>query len=109
MSQLKTTLSYYWNQIHGFLFPLIEDEVGQLSDKLIVPVAGQCVVRLYVATGGWRNRRDLEAGEQSGPFRRRRRGVSNGCERSLPTIHSRRLGSTACLTLSVDRRIRGWT
>jgi len=33
MSQLKTTLSYYWNQIHGFLFPLIEDEVGQLSDK----------------------------------------------------------------------------
>jgi transposase len=33
MNQLQGTLSHIWNQIQGFLFPLIENEVGQLNDK----------------------------------------------------------------------------
>jgi len=33
MNQLKGTLSQFWNQVQGFLFPLIENEVGQLNDK----------------------------------------------------------------------------
>lgn len=33
MSQLKETLSHFWNRVHGFLFPLIEEDVGELNAK----------------------------------------------------------------------------
>lgn len=33
MSQLRETLSHYWNMVYGFLCPIIEEEVGDLSAK----------------------------------------------------------------------------
>lgn len=33
MNQLKATLSHFWNQVHGFLFPIIEEELGELTLK----------------------------------------------------------------------------
>jgi transposase len=33
MSQLKTSLSHFWNQVYGFLFPIIEEELGELTAK----------------------------------------------------------------------------
>ncbi len=33
MSQLRQTLSQFWNKVYGFLFPIIEEEIGELTSR----------------------------------------------------------------------------
>lgn len=33
MSPLLTTLSHFWNKVHGFLFPIIEEDLGPITKK----------------------------------------------------------------------------
>jgi len=33
MNQLKGKLSHYWNKVYGFLFPILEEELGELTVK----------------------------------------------------------------------------
>lgn len=53
MNQLRGTLSQFWNQVHGFLFPLIENEVGQLNDKqrLLISILDMVQIEEWIKVG----------------------------------------------------------